>query len=778
MSIAMAVRQTDNVLHGIRQIVAAQAVPGLLDQELLERFVRRQDQVAFAALMERHGAMVLAVCRRALGHLQDAEDACQAAFLVFARKAASIRKKASLASWLHRVAYRVAADLRRDIARRRGREERTGDIAATDTSTDITWRELRTVLDEELHRLPERYRAPLILCYLEGKTRDEAAAELGWGVGSLKARLERGRERLRVRLVRRGLLLSAVLFGAGIPHSAASAAVPATLAVATVKAASLIAAGTALRGGAVSATVVALTEGALQTMFVTKLKMIATALLVTAALGVGAGGAWSTFGVAAGDSAALDGPGKRAQVQPAGKGAAADPARLAWSELFERDMPFDGIDNPSLLDLDTGKWIAKAPPFDRFGNPQGQAIPDVAPGRGLSDTRTRDALNMVVVRIPRAQFEKATPQETLAALAKQPAKKNQIIGRPENAYYFKTAEGSHGVLEIVPIENANGIVKVRWKLVRSGDAAPGKGEKAPPQAPKPKQPPVELPRGLEFLRPIPEFHGFRLGQDGLTIRMIAKEQSLAVKYSADRASLIVTRADGETLVLSMRDGVCSGIQRLGGGRLVAPKKEGEAVRDPKGDEELVARLVKSLDDPDDAVRGRAIHELRLLARRADITGARRTRRGSEFEAKVKGLVPVLIRAAADKADTNRVAALYALADTLDPEAVAAIRARVKDDNEAVRFNAACLLTEFQDASGLPELKKALKRLREQPGRTDSFDTERLLASFERITGKSFGEIPMNPLITSDSRAAAAATQRYRELLDTWAAWWDWMPPRN
>ena len=107
----------------------------------------------------------------------------------------------------------------------------------------------------------------------------------------------------------------------------------------------------------------------------------------------------------------------------------------------------------------------------------------------------------------------------------------------------------------------------------------------------------------------------------------------------------------------------------------------------------------------------------------------------------------------------------------------AIRGRLKDESPMIRFHAACLLTEFQDASGLGELKAALKRFRDQPDAAGVFDRERLLASFERITGKSFGEIPMNPHLHSDSRKAAAAEGRYRELLAAWAAWWDWTPPK-
>ena len=188
-------------------------------------------------------------------------------------------------------------------------------------------------------------------------------------------------------------------------------------------------------------------------------------------------------------------------------------------------------------------------------------------------------------------------------------------------------------------------------------------------------------------------------------------------------------------------------------------------------------LVAALDDPDEAVRGRAIHQLRLLARRVDVMGGQRLQRGAEFEPKVPGLVPVLIRASTDKAESNRLSALFALADTRDPAAVAAIRERLKDDSQRVRFTAGCFLTEFADASGLVELKQAIKRFRANPNEvTNEMDTERLLASLARITGKSFGEIPMNPMLMSDSHKAAQARARYMQLLETWDAWWDWMPP--
>ncbi len=186
-------------------------------------------------------------------------------------------------------------------------------------------------------------------------------------------------------------------------------------------------------------------------------------------------------------------------------------------------------------------------------------------------------------------------------------------------------------------------------------------------------------------------------------------------------------------------------------------------------------LVKQLGDADAKTRNEAATKLRLLARRVDRFGGQRVRRGEEFEPKVTGLVPHLIRAAGDEDEWNRATVLFALADTLDPVAVAAIRERLTDRSEKVRFTAACLLTEFQDASGLDVMKDALTRFRAAPKAAGTFDVEMLLASFERVTGKSFGAIPPNPVITSDSDVAAASEKRYGELLATWAAWWAWTP---
>jgi hypothetical protein len=191
----------------------------------------------------------------------------------------------------------------------------------------------------------------------------------------------------------------------------------------------------------------------------------------------------------------------------------------------------------------------------------------------------------------------------------------------------------------------------------------------------------------------------------------------------------------------------------------------------------VRAMVRQLDDKDPAARLDAVQRLRPLARRVDAPGPQRVRVGGEFAPEIAGLVPHLVKAAGDKVEANRLAALHALADTLDPAAVAALRAALKDDSDAVRLLAACLLTESQDAAGLAEMKGALARFRAKPKAARPFEVERLLASFQRLTGKSFGDIPLyrSPELASDGRTAAASEKKFRELLDAWAAWWAWEP---
>ena len=273
-------RSLEDVLGCLRKVVAVQSLGRLSDRELLERFLHGHDESAFTVLIERHGPMVFGVCRRSLPNLHDAEDACQATFLVLARQVASLRNKESLGSWLHGVACRIATDLKRNAARRRNREEQARFPQPVDPVAEVSRREVHAVLDEELGRLPEWYRTPLILCYLERLTREAAAAQLGLSPGSLHGRLERGRDLLRQRLTKRGLTLATVVAGAALSESAA---LPATFVLTSAKAAALVAAGQPLTE-LVGASALTLTREVLKSMSLAKLKLGTAALLCTALL--------------------------------------------------------------------------------------------------------------------------------------------------------------------------------------------------------------------------------------------------------------------------------------------------------------------------------------------------------------------------------------------------------------------------------------------------------------------------------------------------------------
>ncbi|HYT91379.1 MAG TPA: sigma-70 family RNA polymerase sigma factor [Gemmataceae bacterium] len=269
----------------VRQLhrLAGAPTPEVSDGQLLEHFSSSGEEAAFEALVRRHGPMVLGVCRRVLRDGHATEDAFQATFLVLLRRAGGLDRRCSLAGWLYTVAYHVALRARADAARRRRKEAAVLPPIPTEPQPDLAWRELQPVLDEELDRLPEHWRAPVVLCYLEGHTNEEAGRLLGWPVGTVKSRLSRARDLLRTRLTRRGVTLSAGLFSGTL--TPAIAALPAALTHHTVQAALRTA-----TAGSASHTAIALAEGALSTMSLVKHKMVAAFLLLASltALGVSA----------------------------------------------------------------------------------------------------------------------------------------------------------------------------------------------------------------------------------------------------------------------------------------------------------------------------------------------------------------------------------------------------------------------------------------------------------------------------------------------------------
>jgi len=296
----MAKGRLGGALRDVQALFRVGTTGGLTDPQLLED-VRIQGgearERAFAALIERHGPAVLRACRSILRDEHAAEDAFQAVFLVLARKAGSLRVRDSLGPWLHQVACRVAWCARAAAARRRRHERRAAEMADA-SARDPLGDDLGPLIHEEIDRLPERYRAPIVLCFLEGLTREQAAGQLRWPLGTLQSRLARGRERLRDRLIRRGMAPSAVFLGAALRAEMTRAVVPAALADATTRAALASAAGRLTKIGVISAPA-ALTQEVLKVMWFDKLKLIAGGMMASVIVVAGivaTGAAWARQG--------------------------------------------------------------------------------------------------------------------------------------------------------------------------------------------------------------------------------------------------------------------------------------------------------------------------------------------------------------------------------------------------------------------------------------------------------------------------------------------------
>ncbi|MCI0642164.1 MAG: sigma-70 family RNA polymerase sigma factor [Gemmataceae bacterium] len=284
----MATANLSTFLKQLSREMAAETLNELTDRQLVEQFLARREEAAFEAIVRRHGAMVYRVSWRVLGQPQETEDAFQATFLLLAQKLRTVRKHDSLASWLHGVAHRVALQARQRAARRR-RHESGAALTQIERSADLSADELLAVLDAELCKLPEKWRLPLILCYLEGRTQEESASQLGWSKSTLRRRLEEARDALAGRLRGRGLVWSVALWPVLLSDCLASATPSPGLVAATVKTAGAVAAGKMVSIAA-SANVAALTDEVMKAMFLTKVK-IATAVLLAAALaaaGIGA----------------------------------------------------------------------------------------------------------------------------------------------------------------------------------------------------------------------------------------------------------------------------------------------------------------------------------------------------------------------------------------------------------------------------------------------------------------------------------------------------------
>jgi RNA polymerase sigma factor (sigma-70 family) len=272
------------VLRLIRKTIGTAEIHPVPDGDLLQRFVCDRDEAAFETLLHRHARLVWHVCRSLLRETHAAEDAFQATFLILVRKAGSISRPELLGNWLYGVAQRVAQRARA-LQSRHHTHQGLEAVAARTVEAEA---DLHGRVHEELQRLPAKYRAPLVLCYLEGRTNEEAARHLQWPVGTLKVRLMRGREMLRSRLTRRGAALTAGAVTSLLTVGAASA-VPSSLFLTAFRAGLAVATGRASASGAVSADAIALSEGVLRMMSATRLKLAAALLLAVSVLTVGAG---------------------------------------------------------------------------------------------------------------------------------------------------------------------------------------------------------------------------------------------------------------------------------------------------------------------------------------------------------------------------------------------------------------------------------------------------------------------------------------------------------
>jgi RNA polymerase sigma factor (sigma-70 family) len=349
----MATGQLGTILQQLQRASLLEDGAGLRDGELLERFLARRDEAAFEALVRRHGPMVFRVCRRVLNNEADAEDAFQATFLDFVRKAAAITPRTQVANGLYGVAYRTAMKARTMSAKRHERERQTGSRPRLESRPEV-WERLQALLDEELNGLPDKYRVPIVLCDLEGRPIKEAARQLGWPQGTVASRLARGRALLARRVARHGVTLSSGALAVMLSQGAEAGVSPMVVG-ATVKAALCVAAGGAA-ASVISARVAALTEGVIKTMLLNKLKLTAgLVLLVLLGLGaLGLPGRAPAREQKPGQKAPGPGPGPASPKSPVKR---AGPGRIYFQRNVElASIRPDGKELKRLLAIAEGDW--------------------------------------------------------------------------------------------------------------------------------------------------------------------------------------------------------------------------------------------------------------------------------------------------------------------------------------------------------------------------------------------------------------------------------------
>jgi RNA polymerase sigma factor (sigma-70 family) len=961
---------TDRPQDLIHRVTAAFEAVNAPDEKLLYRFQGDRDEAAFAALVHRHGPMVLGVCRRVLHNCHDAEDAFQATFLVLARKAGSVTNPALLFHWLHSVAWRTAMEAKTRRARRRTAEWQTPGPVGEGPPDHLLWAEIRQVLDEEIGKLPARFRLPFVLCYLEGKTNEEAAAVLGCPKGTVVSRLSRAKERLRQRLSRRGLGLTATGLAALLADQSASAKVPLALSAATIKG--------VFQGwpaGALSAEVVLLAQKVVNSMRWSKLKFAALALLTVAALGT-VTGLWGLRGAEpspAGDewgiwqAQRIENPGDApAQAEQAGKVTDQDSIQGRWlvvsvsrnghelnsEEIDEllwpnggpggmnpkgfggkgfggkgfggkgkgegqppaggpgpgNDIPGPASDKPVLRsdgkDLPvfviTDKEIVCLMPYattkgspiasyqldaskkpawldfnrrgaglpaqgiyrldgdklmiavggqqrpTKFSSPAGsdvelwvlrreQLTQDAKKiqgnwrlvqvgvnGRLLADNGGNDYGILTVTQnkmhlqggdlrfegvfsldanhqpgwidFVGTQGQVSTNIACIGSYILDGDTLSIVLNYNKRATNF-VASGNTYILYLKKLENLTGELLGQWRLTEAMEG--GKRTRiAPPGGLPPvltvtadkltlasdgktmleaawQADPLKKPRWIDLTldekgRPLQGlYHITPAGQ----LLLVFDRSSLKGRPS-DFTSELGTANDMYWVFERVSAGKKGGAKGSGG------KSKGgadESVRPPPGGaatDPAIAPLVQEMESTDPNARSGAIKRLHELSARIDRSGTKLVKAGAQHAPKMAGLTLYLVKAAVDPVESIRLAALYALADTRDIDATAALRERLSDPSRKVRLAAACLLTEFHDASGIEELRKAVAAAHSNLATTPLTEVEQMLTALERITSKSFGDLPALP---AEGEPSAAVRGQYQRLVDAWAAWWEWMP---
>jgi RNA polymerase sigma factor (sigma-70 family) len=385
----MATAPASTILHHLHHLPAPSG--NASDGELLQRVACDRDEDAFTSLVRRHGPLVHGVCWRILQHRQDVEDVFQATFFVLARKAASVRWQRSIAAWLHEVAYRLARKTRSQAARRAAVERQAASEVRQESAPDDVWQELRDILDAELSKLSETYRTPLLLCYLEGQTQDQAAQQLSVSPRTLRRRLEVARRLLRDRLARRGLTLSLGLFTAAL----APPSLTATLQAATVRGALTFAAGK-MPLGPLSTRSVSLAEGGLHSMGTAKIKLVLAGVLTLLVL--------VATGLAGHNAFQREGKSEPREEQPAQASASIPPETPATekgprTDRYGDPLPPGAIARLGTLRFQHGEHVENIHYF-----PDGKRI--VSQGRDLTrfwDARTGKELPLPK-NLPRATF--------------------------------------------------------------------------------------------------------------------------------------------------------------------------------------------------------------------------------------------------------------------------------------------------------------------------------------------------------------------------------------